>query len=46
MVFKIYNCKKLELNQMHKFIYCYNCCCHIIINEKIHVKIKTNNIFV
>jgi hypothetical protein len=46
MVFKIYNCKKLELNKMHKFIYHYNCCCHIIINEKIHFKIKTNNTFV
>src|SRR5438128_4379326 len=40
MVFKIYNCKKLELNQMHKFIYCYNCCCHIIINQSLNISHK------
>ena len=46
MIFKIYHCKKLKLNKVHKFIYYYNCCHHIIVKEKIHVKIKTNNIFV
>ena len=33
----------MELNKMYKFTYHYNCCCHIVIKEKIHVNIKTNN---
>src|SRR6185312_15600583 len=33
----------MELNKVYKFTYHYNCCCHIVIKEKIHVNIKTNN---
>ena len=36
----------IKLNKVNKFIYYYNCCYHIIIKEKVHVKIKTNNYFV
>ena len=36
----------IKLNKVNKFIYHYNCCYHIIIKEKVHVKIKTNNYFV
>src|SRR6185437_3789268 len=39
----IYNCRMMELNKVYKFTYHYNCCCHIVIKEKIHVNIKTNN---
>ena len=45
-MFTIYNCSIIKLNKVNKFIYHYNCCYHIIIKEKVHVKIKTNNYFV